>query len=234
MKKTFAFLLTACLVVLVSSASAQFSNAGGAGGHGTARSGLQKETDNYSRISVAYHPMQFASGSDKCNLTGLSAGYDYGIHLTRDLPLFVEVGARVLYGFGKYRFDDYDDDYDYDYDYDPDEFEVKNRLLALDVPVAATYKFSFSNGLAVAPYLGINLRGLLMAQGEAWGEKISWFDKKELSDDETWSRFQVGWRLGVGLNYKRFYFGVGYGKDFTELCKKTKMSTTTIALGYTF
>ena len=61
------------------------------------------------------------------------------------------------------------------------------------------------------------------------------FDKKDTgSKDSQWKRFQMGWQIGIGLNYNKLYVGVSYGKDITELCKKTKLSTTSITLGYNF
>lgn len=66
-------------------------------------------------------------------------------------------------------------------------------------------------------------------------EESNLFDKKETGNkDDTWKRFQMGWQLGVGLYYNQLYVGVGYGKDITELCKKTKIGTTSITLGYSF
>lgn len=62
------------------------------------------------------------------------------------------------------------------------------------------------------------------------------FDKKDMgSDDNTWKRFQIGWNIGLKARINdQFLLGVSYGKDFSELAKKTKMSTTTISVGYTF
>ena len=82
--------------------------------------------------------------------------------------------------------------------------------------------------------------------GEDYSEKEFWeetedkqeanmFDKKEAGGkDSQWKRFQMGWQIGIGLNYNQLYVGIGYGKDFTELCKKVKTSTTSITLGYNF
>ena len=59
--------------------------------------------------------------------------------------------------------------------------------------------------------------------------------KKEVGGkDNQWKRFQMGWQVGVGLTYNSLYVGVGYAKDFMELCRKTKVGTATITLGYTF
>ena len=53
-------------------------------------------------------------------------------------------------------------------------------------------------------------------------------------DDYVWNRFQAGWHIGVSLDYKTLHIGVEYGKDFNELCKKAKLSTTSITLGVNF
>ena len=61
------------------------------------------------------------------------------------------------------------------------------------------------------------------------------FDKDDMgSKDATWKRIQVGWQIGVGLNFKHLHVGLAYGKDFSELYKKCKVPFTTISLGYNF
>lgn len=65
-------------------------------------------------------------------------------------------------------------------------------------------------------------------------------DKKEAEDqlgydkDEVWKRFQMGWQIGVGLDYNSLHVGLGYTKDFIELCKKVKTSSVLVTLGYNF
>lgn len=65
-------------------------------------------------------------------------------------------------------------------------------------------------------------------------------DKKEVEDnlggdkDQVWNRFQMGWQIGVGVDYNSWHVGLGYTKDIMELCKKVKTSSVLISLGYNF
>lgn len=65
-------------------------------------------------------------------------------------------------------------------------------------------------------------------------------DKKEMEDnldadkDQVWKRFQMGWQIGIGLDYNSLHVGLGYTKDIMELCKKVKTSSVMVSLGYNF
>ncbi len=66
--------------------------------------------------------------------------------------------------------------------------------------------------------------------GELDEEDIEWIEgkwcnlfsdsKENMGDkDLTWNRFQMGWHVGVGFQYKPFYLGVHYGTDFIPAYK---------------
>lgn len=134
------------------------------------------------------------------------------------------------------------------------EQTYKYSLLTLQVPVNLVYKYAFSDRFAIAPFVGIdlkyNLLGKLVLKNEAQNEageakmedndiKDSYdanlFDKKDMgSKDATWKRFQIGWHIGLGMDISDFYASISYGTDFTEICKKTKLSNMVISLGYNF
>lgn len=60
--------------------------------------------------------------------------------------------------------------------------------------------------------------------------------------DYTWNRFQMGWHIGVGVNFNKYYLGVQAGTDFIPFYShnsngyKPKVNTVDckISLGYTF
>lgn len=64
--------------------------------------------------------------------------------------------------------------------------------------------------------------------------------------DYTWNRFQMGWQIGVGFEYQKYYLGVQYGTDFIPAyshkfewdggSSKPKINSQAlkISLGYTF
>lgn len=66
-------------------------------------------------------------------------------------------------------------------------------------------------------------------------QNINMFDKKDVgSKDAVWKRFQMGWQIGIGLDYNSLHVGLGYTKDIMELCKKVKTSSVMVSLGYNF
>lgn len=66
-------------------------------------------------------------------------------------------------------------------------------------------------------------------------QNINMFDKKDVgSKDAVWKRFQMGWQIGIGLDYNSLHVGLGYTKDMMELCKKVKTSSVMVSLGYNF
>lgn len=70
-------------------------------------------------------------------------------------------------------------------------------------------------------------------------KNLNLLDKKDAEKlgydkDEVWKRFQMGWQMGVGLDYNSLHVGLGYTKDFIELCKKVKTSSVLVTLGYNF
>lgn len=258
--KTIKIYLSVCLLAVAATASAQFANSNASSSSTSSRS---IDTDGWNRVSVSFNPMKAVidtEGADDLSFTGFSFSYAKGFSIAKQIPLFVEAGINATYAFNTQDSEDNDElEYLKDEGYN---MELKTTLFSLNIPVNLAYKFSLTNSnLSIVPYLGVNFRGNIIGKSKyklADGlgedsyydsEKEFWedfeeefgkqdtnnFDKKETgSKDATWKRFQMGWQIGIGLNYKQLYASIGYGKDFTELCKKVKISTTSITLGYNF
>lgn len=250
--KTMRFYLAVCLLSLTGTASAQFANSNASSVSSTSRNA---DTNEWQRISISYNPTKIIydyEGVDNLSVNGFSIGYTKGFSIAKEFPLFLETGIGATYSFGK---EDYDD-----LGYKEDILERKTNLFSINIPVNLAYKFSLPNGkVSIVPYIGVNFRGNIIGkqkynltvdtnelgfsedkfweqmEKEGFKQEANMFDKKDTgSKDYTWKRFQMGWQIGVGLNYNSLYVGVGYGKDFIELCKKTKIGTTSITLGYNF
>lgn len=232
--KTMKFYLAACLLAMTTAASAQFANSNASSSKSTNSSSAN--TDGWQRVFVSYNPSKIVydvKDADDLSVTGFSFGYTKGFSISNSIPLFVETGINGLYGFHK------DEEGD-----DEESYEVKSTLFSLNIPVNLAYKFSIPNSnITIVPFLGINLKGNIIGKekltysydGESEEEEYNFFDKDDMgSDDATWKRFQIGWQIGVGANFNQLYVGLSYGKDITELCKKTKIATTSITLGYNF
>ena len=252
--KRFQLLLTACLLLMATTASAQFSNTGGSGSKSKSGSVLSMDTESYNRIYVGYSPFN-AKCSDNnykdLKMNGFTAGYLHGFSLSEKLPLFLEVGGNIQYFMGKVdsEIEHYDPYYDYDY---VEETKSKYSLLSLNIPVNLAYKFSFAdNTLGVTPFVGLNFRANLMGklkstysymEGSESTDCSLFDDSMDKMGDDAWKRFQVGFNAGVNLNYKAFSLGVYYTADFMPISKlkdenkeiKYNVGITTISLGFSF
>lgn len=266
--KTAAFLLTVAFAAAATTASAQFANSTAGASKPASKFKLEKDTRNYSRLALSYDAVKIGRDDSKLKMNGVSVGYDYGINVTRNLPLFVEVGANILYAGGKQegadiarmlgeRVEERDEEY---YEYEYEGCSLKSKFFALNIPVALSYKVSFSKKISLVPFVGVNFRGMLLGKGKAsfdgsdfdsdyyaYGDyydddyeeagtsnKIDFFKEKNMGKEGVWKRFQMGWRIGIGFNYSHLHVGVSYGKDFTELSKNAKLSTTAVSVGYNF
>lgn len=155
----------------------------------------------------------------------------------------------------------YIEDDDYYGDAIPGEFiyTYKENMLSLNIPINLTYRLNVTKDFAISPYFGFDFRINLMGKGKTklsadidsdYGgdyteddvmddfkdryEPSNLFDKDDQGKDYVWKRFQAGWHIGVNFDYKALHIGVNYGTDMNELAKKTKLKTTTVALGFNF
>lgn len=234
MKKFFKLIMAMALICSVVPAYAQFTGNKSNSGSSSA------DTESYNRISLSYDNthlgcnkyLKFMDDEDAMSLNGVGLEYTRGISISKDLPMFVEVGIKAQFGAGSL-----DDD---------DDGTMKIQQFSFSVPVNYTYKFAIGDGISIAPYLGVNFKVHAMAR-----EKYEYDDDIEESDwynifskddmgskDATWNRFQMGWQLGIGLNVKSFYVGLQYGTDFIAAYKYKKAAVNTgnfaLKVGYNF
>lgn len=169
------------------------------------------DNENYKRVEVSYNPI----AAEDTDLTGITAGYTQAFNVTSK-PLFVEVGGRFTYAFG-------------------DENGAKSKFIQLAVPVNVVYKYTLpsNSDFSIAPFAGVVFKGNIAGETKNNGNKADWFDKKDEGGLDA-NRFQMGWNVGVGVNYKQYYLGVSYGAEFMELADDVSTSNYAITLGYTF
>jgi opacity protein-like surface antigen len=221
--KKITLLLAVALMAIATNASAQFVNGG-------SRSSMVADTDNYSRLELGYSPISI----EKLDLTGVSVGWTKGINLTKSLPLFLEVGANVMYGFDKENMKEYDED-----------ITTKTSLLSINVPVTVAWKFSFAESFSLIPHVGLNLRGNILGKStteyeyyddweeEYYTEEVDLFGSNE--DVGKGKRVNVGATVGFAANFKKFTVGLGYTFDFNEtweLVDKTNYLTVSVGLNF--
>lgn len=199
---------------------------------------------------------------------GVGLNYIHGFGLSESLPMFIETGLNFNFGFGSTQLGSEKEDLGFNGYYLGYEAKMKSQNINLQVPVNFVYKFNVADNVTLSPYIGLNFKlnlvtkyknevkydtnipeNLLQQAGvKLEDEKGDWInvyssDEKNMGDKNlTWNRFQMGWHIGVGVQYKPFYLGVQFGTDFIPAYKKDinketyKMSTTNlkVSLGYCF
>lgn len=190
----------------------------------------QDVMSGYNRIYVGYTGIKTHfdfDDADNWSYPGFSIGYLRGINLTQKLPLYLEVGGALQFN----RYSESETEYGYTFDY-------KETLLGLNIPVSLVYRFNITDDFAISPDFGFNFRLNLMGKGkeeyDGESEDCNLFSKDDMGEDGTYNRFQVGWHIGVGFDYKALHLGVDWGTDFNEIAEKTKLRTTYVTLGWNF
>lgn len=235
--KKFKLFVLAAFLGLATSASAQFVNSGSSSSSASSTSSsfdfTSVKTDGWSRIYVSYLPSKMKldyDDADDMKFKGFQVGWLKGFGLTQRLPLYMEAGAAIQYR--SYKDEESDSYYD---------FSQKCNLLSLNIPVNLLYRFNITDDFSVSPYLGldfrINLLGKIKYEETYDGDTDSWdgnlFDDDDM-DNEAWKRFQAGWHIGVGVDYRIIHIAVEYGTDFNEIAEKSKFATPAITLGLNF
>ena len=177
---------------------------------------------NYSRFEISYSPMTIKIDHESEGFTGIRLGYLQGTSISKTMPLYLEYGINAHYAWYS--------------DTSHDE-EISSSVLNLNVPVNVAYKYALNDDVYITPYVGLHLRGNILGKEEieykGRSSSIDLFDKDDM-DDNTANRIQVGGQIGVGLNYKQLYLGVGYNTQFGEYMEDVTTSGFDVTVGYSF
>lgn len=211
---------------------------------------VSMNAQDYNRVALSYdytglgfNKEMDLFGTEKAETVGQNGfGLNYAHGFGVATNMFVEVGANVDFLFGSKKFKD-----------DGYELPFKTQNINLQVPVNYVYRFNIADGVSIDPYIGLNFKLHFTEKYKFdvddpdYNKWYSVFDKKDMGDkDATWNRFQMGWQVGVGVNYERYYLGVQVGTDFIPAYShefkdedgnwKEKVNTTNVkvSLGYTF
>jgi len=187
---------------------------------------------DYNRVGVSYNNTHFGVKGDSdenLNLNGIGIDYIHGFTLTSDLPLFLETGAKFNFGFKS------DSE-----TYNSIKYTSKFNLITISVPVNIAYSYNVNEDFAIKPYAGLNfklhlsgtMKDITERNGQKDEDKYNIFKKEDC--DPTWKRFQMGWHIGVGFQYKPLYLGISWGTDFIKPVEDINSSNLSVALGYNF
>lgn len=210
--KNLKVLFAAAFIAISAPAFAQFANSG--------NSSSAADTEDYNRVGVTYNNWNMSpKGGDGTGFSGFAVDYIHGFSVSSDLPLFIETGLKFTMGFHSEDIEGYDDDY-----------SAKMTYGNLSVPVNVAYKFALNDEMSIVPYTGINFKLNLIGKTKVEDESVSWYDE----EGGDLKRFQMGWQIGAGLNYKQFYVGLGYEIDFIKIADKVNTSNFYVGVGYNF
>ena len=177
-----------------------------------------KASDNYNRFSVSYTSL---SNIDEDAMSGISAAWTKGIAISKTTPLFIETGLGLNYAWKS-------------------EDEYKINWLTATIPVNLVYKYEISDGIKLAPFAGIYLRGNLLGEMNIdddysqYRDDVNFFDDYKDGGLEA-SRFSFGWNIGVGVEINKFYLGLSYGSDLNEFVEDAdKIGTLSATVGFNF
>ena len=221
MKALRSLLVLAFIGLATGTASAQFANSSSSSASAGSSIWTTVNTDGYNRIYVSYLPSKLKVSDSDGNIKmkgSFEAGYLRGIGLTSNVPLYLEVGGALQYR--SYSEEDYG-------------YETKFNMLSLNIPVALTYRINVTDDFAVSPNFGFDFRVNVMGKEKVTEDGDELYDT-DLFSDADWNRFQAGWHIGVGLDYRALHFGVQYGTDFNEIAEELKIATTSVTLGFNF
>lgn len=181
---------------------------------------------DYNRVGISYNNDHYGFNKeikdgdyDGFSLNGVGIDYRHGFQLG-EKPMFIETGASFNFNFGSLSEKD-----------EYGKYTTNYQNMNLLVPVNFVYRFNITEDFSIAPYAGINFKINMVGKDKSKFEDLedseynweaenwtNWYSKDEEKgmggEDYTWNRFQMGWQIGVGFQYKPFYLGIQYGTDF--------------------
>ncbi|MBR5435263.1 MAG: outer membrane beta-barrel protein [Muribaculaceae bacterium] len=176
----------------------------------------------WSSLYLQWNPSTFVpKKGDDLSFTGLTFGYSKAVGISETTPLFIEFGAALQYSFKSESGRDW---------------EEKFRMFSVKVSVNLVYDWQLPNSsVSIRPFAGLTLRGNIsgkeIEEDDEYKSEYDLFDKKDM-DGEPFKRLQIGWQIGANVAFNnKFYLGLSYGSDFSEICKNVKISTTSITVG---
>ncbi len=217
------------------------------------------QVNDYSGLYLQYNPswasnLKYYTNASKDNnyVNGFTLGYFRSIGLGGDnVPLFLEVGGNLNYGFHTYSVSASDNIAGV---LVKAEARSTFHMLSLNIPVNFGYSIRLGDNLALNPYVGIRMRVNLLGlnktkESQTIGSKesddsetvnmYSSSDDNVGNSDYTWNRFQIGWQAGLKLIISEaFFVEAGYTMDFNRLGKvrlfggDVNINTSSVNLGF--
>lgn len=227
--------------------------------------GLCCYAEGYNILGVSYTNTYYHFNDDYSwdingiALKGGGISYLHGFMPNPSIPGAFEIGLNINFGQGTSS--------------ESEETKIGSSIvnakykltdINVQIPVNVAYKISFDSKTSLTPYIGVDFKLHMLSKMKSFGYLYTpdsndsleplptkfeedWsnlFDKNEMGGSQyTYNRFQLGWHIGLRLQYDMVAFGVQYGTDFipayNQLIQgvgtpKVNTSTTNISLAFCF
>lgn len=194
---------------------------------------IPASAQNYNRVGVSYELETWnVKHGDNINLNGFGIDYIHGFGLSKNIPLYLETGLKMSMGFYSDSYRDYEEE---------EKVEENITKMSFSVPVNVAYKVNLGNNMSLLPYVGLNFKVNALANAKVTWKYDDYLDLESESEtvnllkgEDSANVFQLGWHLGVGFNYSKFYAGLSYGTDFIKFADGINSSSFNVTLGYNF
>lgn len=152
---------------------------------------------SYDKVGLSYDHTQYysevkvgsLSANSTQNLNGVGFNYLHGFGVFQNV--YVETGGSLIFQGGT-------------------EEKTKMQNLNATIPVNLVYALPITNGVTIDPFAGINGKLNIITRTKTGdGEWKSCFD-----GDDSYNRFQMGWQVGLRLNYDNYFLSAQYYSDF--------------------
>lgn len=209
------------------------------------------KADGWNEIYLQVSPLTLSS-TDNIHGTGYALGYNKLFNIVKDQPVYLVAGANIQYSIytkssegpkGSFNLNGETVTYGTNINTDISFYDI-------NIPVSMMYDIAVTNDFSVAPYAGIKLRaglggnisnkpsatGLTQDKAQALAV-VGGSNLAETSSsvyDADFKRFNIGWQVGVNLNYSNYILGCSYGTFFNKIAEETTLKQATISIGYRF
>ena len=195
----------------------------------------------YNRTNITYQNIHYSAkdnlsgmflGDDGMSLNGFGIEYLMGIPLSTTWAMDIEWGVQFQAGWGGKKATNF-----------LSKQKYNTNLFRINIPLQYIYHFNCGSGFRVAPFLGLDFRFNIVAKetlktfnnGVQTGEwKTNFFNSMDMNDNK-FKRFQMGWHVGLALEYYHFTISATYGTDFMPIYSVKpgdgKLNTSNLGVG---
>lgn len=197
-------------------------------------------------VTVSYqHNILYPKDLDNVSFNGGGVGYQMDFSVSDKHPFYIGTGVNMMVTTRSKTY--YDDS-----QYNLVNIKQRTTFINFNIPVNFNVRLPLYGGWTVTPSAGLNFRiqayghnryricdGPLDADLNAVLTRLelgpadgNLFSEKDYGEAHL-HRFQMGWQIGVRMQYRCVTMQVTYGSDFIKLHKDLGSSNLNVTLGYT-